>query len=299
MGDPRTRVVLAAGSLAVLATGVVLGSGPLRTALLGGTGDTVDQLQSDLAAAEAARDAADEQTIAAWEYLDAAGATALAGSLADVDVLLVGVDPAASPFDSDVTRHVTLASGTVAGVVETAAGWADSASAPFREALAEQLEGTLVGVDDATHEELLAHAFVQGATGAAPTGTDRLDVEAAGTDRGVVVWDLLTQAELVEGDAAESVDVVVVVAGTADADVLVDAFAAYDAPVIVVGPAAATGIYQDRDDIATVVDGDGWPWSVTTAAAVTEVLRGAVPHYADGEIPAVLAGVGAPEGADG
>ncbi|WP_062381364.1 copper transporter [Demequina pelophila] len=290
MSDRRALALGGAVGIAALAFGVLLGSGPLRTSLLGGSSDTIAGLQADLDAATAAGDAAQAAADASEGYLDGVAPYLLSGVLTDRRVALVtGPDaPADDAMRAGLEARIVDAWGELAGVVSMSAEWSDTATAPFREALAGQVAGSLVGVDDATATAVLAHAFVQGATGAAPTGADRADVDAAGTDRGAVVWDLLAQADLVAGESLSAVDAVVVVADGSEAlGSVVEALVAYDAPVTVVGAAADVADYQDRDDLATVA-GDALVAPISGAATVAETLAGALPHYRDGDVPARL-----------
>ncbi|SEJ70057.1 copper transporter [Demequina mangrovi] len=289
MTDARTRLVSAGAGVAVLAIGVVLGSGPLRAALLGETGERIDSLESDLAAAEQHVDDADARADVAVDYVDATAPTLLIDLLPGTDVVLVSAPGAPAAARDAVSARLPLAGATEAAAVSLGDGWQDAATSEFRAALADQVVPSLVGVDASDPATVLAHAFVQGATGAAPTGAGRADVSAAGADRGPVLWDLLTQAELAEGDRAESADAVILIAGDAEAtQVLVEAFAAYDAPVTVVGAPGAIAADTRRDDVATVASSDWTLGSVTAVATVAETLAGERPHYADGAVPGLL-----------
>ncbi|WP_062307246.1 copper transporter [Demequina subtropica] len=289
MSDGRTRLVSAAAGVAVLAVGVVLGSGPLRAALLGQTGDRIDALEADLVLAQEEVTAADARAAAAVDYVDATAPTLLIDLLPGTAVVLVSAPGAPAEARDAVAARLPLAGADRAGSVSLGDAWQDSRTSEFRSALAEQVAPSLVGVEAASAEVLLAHAFVQGATSAAPTGADRSAVAAAGTDRGAVLWDLLAQADLAEGDPADSADAVVIIAGDRDATAaIVEAFAAYDAPVTVVGAPAALGAETRRDDVATVASSEWTVGSVTAVATIAETLQGARPHYADGEVPGLL-----------
>ncbi|WP_062314750.1 copper transporter [Demequina rhizosphaerae] len=289
MSDARTRLVSAAAGIAVLATGVVLGSGPLRAALLGETGDRLDALEADVAAQEERADDAEARADTAAAYVDATAPTLLIDLLPGTAVVVVAAPGAPDAVIEAVEARLPLAGAEETGAVALGDAWNDDATSQFRTALAEQVAPSLVGVDAVEPSAVLAHAFVQGATGAAPTGADRADVGDAGTDRGAVLWDLLAQADLAEGEAATRADAILLIAGGKDATAaLADAFAAYDAPVTVVGAPAAISAQSRRDDVATVASSDWTMGSVTAVAAVSETLAGDRPHYRDGEVPAVL-----------
>ncbi|WP_062464856.1 copper transporter [Demequina soli] len=300
MSDGRGRVVSAAAGVAVLAIGVVLGSGPLRAALLGETGDRIDRLESEVATQQQRADDAEARATTAAAYVDTTAPTLLANLLPGFSVLVVAAPGAPDAAVTAVGERLPLAGATEAGPVSPGKVWTDSSQSEFRQAFSEQVASTLVGVDTADPTIVLAHAFVQGATGAAPTGTDHKAVAAAGDDRGAVVWELLTQAGLAQGEPAARADAIVLVAGDADATTaLVDAFAAYDAPVTVVGKPGAITAETRRDDVATVASSDWTLGSVTAVAAVSESLTGTLPHYRDGEVPGFLGVSGTAPGTDG
>ncbi|WP_062522061.1 copper transporter [Demequina silvatica] len=289
MSDGRTRLVSAAAGVAVLAIGVVLGSGPLRAALLGETGDRLDQLEGDIAVAQESAEAAEERASTSSAYVDATAPTLLIGLLPETQVVVVAAPGAPAEALEAVEGRLPLAGAVTAGSVALGDGWDEDSTSEFRGALADQVAPSLVGVDAVETGELLAHAFVQGATGAAPTGADPTEVGAAGTDRGAVLWDLLEQADLATGVPATAADAIILVAGREEATAsLAAAFAAYDAPVTVVGSPAAIQGETRRDDVATVASSDWILGSVTAVATVSETLTGVLPHYRDGEVPAVL-----------
>ncbi|WP_062291922.1 copper transporter [Demequina phytophila] len=289
MSDGRTRLVSAAAGVAVLAIGVVLGSGPLRAALLGDTGERIDQLEAEVATAQEAAEDAETRAATASDYVDTTAPTLLIGLLPETQVVVVAAPGAPADALAAVEERLPLAGAVTAGSVALGDAWDEDATSEFRGALAEQVAPSLVGVETSETAEVLAHAFVQGATGAAPTGADLADIGAAGTDRGAVLWDLLEQSELAAGRPATSADAIILVAGRGDATAsLVEAFAAYDAPVTVVGAPAAIQGETRRDDVATVASSDWTLGSVTAVATVSETLSGSLPHYRDGDVPAVL-----------
>lgn len=302
MNEGRTRVLMIAAGVAILAIGVVLGSGPLRAALLGNVGDQIDQLQAQVEQEQAARDAAEQSAADAVAYVDGIAPALLADRLPGIGVLVVTLPGADGDVGALLRQRIVQAGGEVSGEPSLGDGWSSEDDAAFRTALAEQVGGTLVGVDAAEPERVLAHAFVQGATGGAvPTGTDLAAADAAGADRGPVLWSVLEQADLASGEAAARADAVVLVAGSDPAALadLADAFAKYDAPVVIVGDPAQVEAFAGSRDVATV-SSTGWiVGSVTAAVAVSEALSGTVPHYAGGDVPEVLGASVAPAGTAG
>ncbi|MDN4479093.1 copper transporter [Demequina lignilytica] len=302
MRDGRTVALLAGAGVALLAIGVVLGSGPLRAALLGDVGDEIDTLQAQIEVEAAARADAEAAAQAAVAYVDGAAPALLADRLAGAAVLIVTVPGADGDLAAGVANRIVQAGGQVAGEVALTDEWAATETTTFREALAEQLAPTVIGEAEGDVEALLAHAFVQGSTGgAAPSAADPAEVAAIGTDRGEVLWSLLVQAGLADGAAAQRADAVVMIGGS-DAGtlgVLADAFAQYDAPVILAGSPGQTAPYAGSLDVATVA-GDEWTMgSVTVAAVISESLFGAVPHYGPGEVPGILSASAVPTGTAG
>lgn len=302
MSEGRTRVLMIAAAVAILAIGVVLGSGPLRAALLGDVGDQIDQLQAEVDQERTARDAAEQSAADAVAYVDGIAPALLAGRLPGSGVLVVSLPGAEGDLAAQLSERIVQAGGEVTGEVSLGDGWSSADDAAFRTALAEQVGGTLVGVDESDPARILAHAFVQGATGGAvPSGTDLTAADAAGADRGPVLWSLLEQAELAGGDAAVRADAVVLIAGSdvAGLAALADAFAEYDAPVVIIGAPGQVEDFAGSREIATV-SAQGWTvGSVTAAVAVSEALSGTVPHYAGGDVPEVLGAPVAPAGTSG
>ena len=300
MTDLRTRILALAAALALLAIGIVLGSGPLRSALLGQTGDRIATLEAELAQAEDATAAAAARADRAAAFVAGTAPAALDGLLQGRTVLVVVAPGAGDDAAAQISDSVALAGGTSAGPVSLGEAWDEDDSAAFRAALVDQVEPTLVGVTDTDPTEVLAHAFVQGATGAAPTGSDLGEVDAGGAGRGAVLWDLLNQAGLAQGERVDAVgnlgpDAIVIIAGDEDSTAtLVRAFASYDAPVTVAGSPADTAPAAARTDVATVASSQWEMGAVATVATVAQTLLGAFPDLADGDIPESLSALGAP-----
>ena len=302
MSDARSRILLVAAGVALLAIGVVLGSGPLRAALLGDVGTQIDALHDQVDQRARERDAAEDAAREAIAYVDGVAPALLAGRLAGAGVLVVTAAGADGDAVRAVEQRIVQSGGEVTGQAELGTAWATADTVTFREALAEQVASTLVGVSGGDASEVLAHAFVQGATGgAAPSETDLADVDAAGADRGPVLWSLLVQADLAAGEAADRADAVVVIAGddAAGTAALIDAFAQYDAPVVVIGTPTQVAPHATSGDVSTVAADEWTVASVTVAATMAEGLAGGVAHYSGGDVPEVLGALAVPSGTGG
>lgn len=310
MIDGRGRVILAAGAIALLALGMVLGSGPLRSALLGDLGDSLDALHEQLDQAEDARDAANAQRDAALAFIDGVAPAVVGGLLPGASVVIIAADvsPATADAVAAVTDRVAQAGGTVTGEVTVGADWAHPDSAPFRDALAEQVAPSLVGRDPVTLTGgdttlILSHAFIQAATGLAPTGTNPLEIDAAGADRSAVLFSLLNQAGLIAGEPGLVADAVVLVgtqaAGAEVARALSEALIEYPAPGIVAGKPVVVDFVAGMAPVSTVTVSTWGEGSMVVVAAVAEARAGTVIHYSPGEVPGILRASGDATGTDG
>ncbi|WP_062202540.1 copper transporter [Demequina salsinemoris] len=288
----RYHVVSLAAVFLALAIGIVLGSGPMRTALVQSLGDQVDTLeqQADDAASEA--QSAQEEAAIGNDYATELEPFLLSGALSDVNVAIVSVaDPADSRVEAAREALVT-AGATISADVTIEDAWTDSTQGTFRTALAEQLADQISDVDASTasSDRLLAHALAQSLV---PTGD--------ASDTSSVLLDLLKQADLVTGTVTGSADAIVVVAGDGDDDEDVRA-AASDTLAGVVGVldgyvegtvaaqgASATGDLAsalrnvpDTSEISSVTEVDTVYGRTAAALALVEQIAGGSGHYGAG-----------------
>ena len=199
---------VAIGALAVvfaIAVGIILGSGPLRTALTGQTAAQADALRGELADRDAQLIAKDQLLAANQELIAALVPVAAHDRLAgETAVVLVGPGVDASAVEA-TTAALEAAGADVSATATLAPSWLSAEHVAFRAALAQQIIAD-VGVADATAspEQVLSGALVQAlvpsaavAAGPAPDpGEAPLDAAIA-AQRSAVLRDVLTRAELV------------------------------------------------------------------------------------------------------
>ena len=312
MKDFRYHVVSLVAVFLALAVGVVLGSGPMRDAFVGGLTDQVDALEADLEQAQADAVAAQAQTSTGRQYADESAPLLLSGSLDRTQTATVQV---ASPDDdatAGVRDRLVQAGAVLSAELTIEEAWTDPAQTAFRSSLASTIAPNVVGVDDATSTStVLAHALAQGLMpGVYPAGYGEDDLAstdfpdpAAATERSALLMDLLTEAGLVSGVATEPVEAFVLVAGTGDADesaradqsgvfgALATTLAGYTAGVTVASGPDATGdlpsaVLNSPDAsaaVATVVEGTEYYGQISVPLALAQAIGGSVGHYGPGE----------------
>ncbi len=300
MKDFRYHVVSLTAVFLALAIGIVMGSGPLRTALVGEQDERIAQLEDDLAVAGDDLAAQRDEAVAGEQFADESAATLLPGSLDGVSTAVLTV---AQPRDDDVTamsERLVQAGSTIAGEITIGAAWTDPDQAAFRNSLASTLAPDLVGVDtDAAPTTVLAHALAQALMpGAGPAAGD--DEDSA--ERARLLMELLTEAEMVSGTVAGDVDAVVMAAGPGDnADDVSTASAAYaDLSGVLAeyaqGVVVSSGIDADGDVpsavqnsptasalVTTVVTGLDYYGRITTPLALAQNIGGEVAGFGPGD----------------
>ena len=280
--DRRAWVMPTVVAMFALAIGLVLGSGPLRTALIGSLGTQVDSLEDQVATAELAADRANVTNKYGDDWVGATAPQLLGTSLAGHSVAVVSVDKPQTGAVSGVQSRVTQAGATMAASVTIEPLWTDPNQSAFRAALAPQLAPSVAGLDGTESiDEVFARALAQalfptlvldgggnaggGTTGGGTTNGDKsVDNGASAAtkakERAGVLWTLLTDSGLVSGNLEGAADAVVMVAGEppSDADksslqaiantTLVGVFAQYNAAIV-----AASGPDADGDLVASVL----------------------------------------------
>jgi hypothetical protein len=201
----RAVALAATAVVFALAIGIILGSGPLRTALTGQTAAQADDLRGQVADRDAQLLKRDQDLARTEELLRALVPVAVHGRLqGETVVLVVG---ASVPAESVATTKaaLTAAGATVTVTVSLSPSWLSAEQGAFRSALAEQIIAD-VGVPDTTApaEHVLSGALVQAvvpsaAAASAPSpdpDTEPLDAALA-AQRAAVLSDVLTKADLV------------------------------------------------------------------------------------------------------
>lgn len=314
MRDRRGWVVPVVVAMFAMAIGLVLGSGPLRTALIGSLGAQVDSLEDQVAQAQLGEERANVTNDYGDEWVAATAPQLLGTTLAGHAVALVAVDSPDPDAVAGVAGSVTQAGATVAATVTVESLWTDPNQSAFRAALAPQLAPSIAGLNGTeTVDEVFAQALAQAllpalvpadATATAPdagAGGDGAPapIGPAEADRGSVLWTLLTDAGLVSGTRDGAADAIAMVAGApgdveassleATANVtLAGVFATYDAAIVAAnGPDAKgdlvasvladTAVLAPR--ISTVTWIDTSYSQATVALALREQFDGWVGHY--------------------
>lgn len=316
MMDFRFHVVSLAAVFVALAVGVVLGSGPMRTALVGEISDEVERLEQELAQAEVEVQTAREQSVVGEEFVDQAAPLIIGDTLTDARVAVVLVaDPAQENVDAQ-RDLVVQAGGTVVATADLSDAWTDSGQTAFRSALADQIVGNVVGVDDSQPaDQILAHALAQAlipelALGDVPE--EDLEIEVglpdadSATDRAAVLTDLLSEADLLDATVTAPADAVVflVGAGPQDGDgdddlarqssvyaQVASTMAEYGSAVVVAGggptapdvPTAVRNVPEAAGEVSTVMHATSHYGRYATVLALAQQRAGGQGHYGPGE----------------
>lgn len=208
----RSAVLVAAVAVFMLALGVILGSGPLRTALTGQTAAQADALRTQIAQRDAQLEAKDAEIARGQELLAQLVPVATRDRLAGQAVVIVigpGVEPEALVA---VTEALIAAGASLTATARLDDSWLVNEQGAFRGALAEQIIAD-VGVEDesASVDQILAGALLQAlvpeSAAQAQTAPDPQDepLEAAiASQRSEVLSDVLTRAGLVAIDRPAS-----------------------------------------------------------------------------------------------
>jgi hypothetical protein len=311
MHDRRGWVVPVVVAMFAVAIGLVLGSGPLRTALIGSMGAQVDSLEDQVADAQLASAQAQGENDYGAQWLDATVPTQLAGTLQGGSIAVVSVDGANTDDIAGIENRLTQAGATVAASVTVESLWTDPNQSAFRAALAPQLAPSVSGLDGTeTVDEVFAQALAQALVAqqvdpaADAVAQDGSGATAADADRSQVLWTLLEDSGLVSGTRNGDANAVVLVAGAGDAgedEAGLEATANITLATVLaqqeIALVAANGPDADGDLVSTVladtevlaprVSTVTWiqtPYSqVTVALALREQFDGWVGHYGPGE----------------
>jgi hypothetical protein len=255
----RSRALIVALAVFALAVGVIIGSGPLRSAIIGGSvnADELAQARADTKAA-----AADAQQ--GRDFADAAGPPAVLGRLQGHTVALVRTS---DTTDDDVTAasaRLADAGAEIGANVAITDEWTDDERGPFREALAEQITDALADPPQgATASQVLSTALAQSLAPTIASGDDL--VGAAATERADTLWALLTDAKLVTGERTGDSDMFLLVTPGGDVTDLAGAFVATSVGTVVAFTGAKAGNAASATTVTNATTFYG-AWAVTGAA---------------------------------
>jgi len=307
MIDFRYHVVSLAAALMALAIGIVLGSGPLRTALVSSLTDETDQLRQQLATSKDETAAEQLQGAVGQAFVDQAAPVLLGDSLKGRTIAIIRVF---SPDEVDVTGmrdRLVEAGATVTGNLTIEPAWLDDNQASFRAAFAAQVADTVVGVDaTVAPDKVLAHALAQALVpteSSASAGPNDIADPTTATDRATLLLNLLKGADFVTGTITGAVDGVLIIAGpgpvgddlhAAQSETMAELAGildAYDKGTVIASAAAMpvdipTAIRSSsflHANVTTVTDSMNYFGRFTVALAMAKELAGGASSYGYGE----------------
>lgn len=278
MIDFRYHLVSLVAAFLALAVGIVLGSGPLRTAFISQLTDETEELRQSLAEAQAETALERLQGEVGREFVNQASVELLGESLKGQNVAIVRVFEPAEADVMGIRDRLVAAGATVTANVTIEPAWLDDETAAFRAAFAAEIADNVVGVDATlAPDKVIAHALAQALV---PTEVD----EAAGpddvvdpttaADRATVLLNLLKDADFVSGTVTGSVDAVLLITGAGPEDE--DLHAAQSETI-----AELAGILDAYDDGTVVASGIAVPVDVPTAIRSSALLHANVTTVTD------------------
>jgi hypothetical protein len=268
-------------------------------------------LQAQRDAARAELSAAQAELARGEQYFEESASILLAGALEGQTVVTLAV---ATPDEAAVAglhERIVQASGAATPSVALGSAWTDPGQVTFRDSLADSLRASVVGVpDEAQTSQVLAHALAQAIfPGVFPEGTDPAEVELAvglpsdsnAVDRSQVLWQILLDSDLVDGESGIRGTSLVIASGAWSSDeataadesaellTLAEILSQYAAGTVVAGVADApdelASVLADSPiaaRVSTVTNAFTKIGSVGVAAALAEHIGGGVGHYGPG-----------------
>ncbi|GEA81096.1 copper transporter [Cellulomonas sp. CW35] len=181
MIDFRYHLVSLISVFLALAVGIALGAGPLKETI----GDTltgqVDQLRTEKDELRTQLDETSGDLADARAFVDASGPALLDGALEERRVAVVALGDVPEAERTAVDDRLAQSGAEVTAHVALTDAWFDPDLRSYRNALVGLVLENLdpAPADDATLDEQLAQALVQGLTGADPASPDALTADAA------------------------------------------------------------------------------------------------------------------------
>lgn len=198
MRSARSAVLTTAAMVFCLALGVILGSGPLRTALVGQSAAEAERLRDTITQRDGRIDSLEASLTEHDAFLEALGPVVIADRLAGVNVVIVSAPGVGAEQEAFARAALEAAGATVVGDAQLGDAWFAAEHVAFRNELAEQVRGDVALTDAASGSEaVLQHALVQALLPTTalldPSEEPALALGRAGTLREVLVRsDLLT-----------------------------------------------------------------------------------------------------------
>lgn len=281
MIDFRYHLVSLISVFLALAVGIALGAGPLKETI----GDTltgqVDQLRTEKDELRTQLDATSGDLADAQEFVDAAGPALLAGSLEDRRVAVIALGDVPEGERSAIDDRLAQAGATVTAHAALTDAWYDPDLRSFRNALVGLLLENLdpAPADDATLDEQLAQALVQGLTSADPASPDALTADATNVLAILSQGDnpMITLADPVVTGADAVVVLGVPTQPATDAAATPTPGADSDADKdVVAAQVAVVAAAQELSEGAVLADGQRGNGSLVDAVLADEALAGAL-----------------------
>lgn len=281
--DGRSRVLVAAGMIAAVAVGLLLGSSPLRSWATGGNTSEAERLREQLDEAREDADAARAEALLGVEFADANAPMALAGTLEGRAVALVRTADAMDQDAADITLRMADAGATVGADVTVTADWTSDERAPFRDALAEQITASLAEPPQgASTEQILAAALAQSLAPGVAAGTDLAGQQA--TERADTLWTLLTESGLVAGTRTAPVDLFVLMTGAGD-EPLAQGLSANGNGTVVAFTGNEAGPVGEASSVTNATTFYG---AIAVTAALAQEVSGASGNYDASDAPELV-----------
>lgn len=198
MRSARSAVLTTAAMVFCVALGVILGSGPLRTALVGQSAAEAERLRDTITQRDGRIDSLEASLAEHDAFLEALGPVVIADRLAGVNVVIVSAPGVGAEQEAFARAALEAAGATVVGDAQLGDAWFAAERVAFRNELAEQVRGDVALTDAASGSEaVLQHALVQALLPTTalldPSEEPVLALGRAGTLREVLVRsDLLT-----------------------------------------------------------------------------------------------------------
>ena len=308
MIDFRYHVVSLSAVFLALAVGVVLGSGPLRTALVTELTNQTAELKGALGDSQAETAAAKQEGLIGEAFVTQASTLLIGDTLKGRNVAVIRLQNPEGPDVAAVKDLIVEAGGTVSANLSIEPAWTDPGQSSFRSALAAQIVVDVVGVDaTVAPDRVLAHALAQTLVPTEfPAGTtpaEGASATATAADRAKVLLDLLEGADLVTGTVTGGVDSVVFLVGPGPAsadelaalsDVYSEIAGTMDA--YVGGTVVAQGPSRDGDlastiqvsallddNVSTVTDALNFYGHFTVVLALAQDIKGMAGHFGYGD----------------
>jgi hypothetical protein len=305
--DFRYHVVSLTAVFLALAVGVVLGSGPLRTALVSELTNQTQEVQGALRDSQAETADAIRTGEMGQEFVAQASSDLIGGSLDGRHVAIIRLLQPDGAEITNLRERVVEAGALVTANLTIEPDWTDEGQSAFRTAFASQVASNVVGVDSTVApDRVLAHALAQVLVPTEfPEGTETEVTSATANpaDRSAVLFDLLKGAEFVTGTVLGEVDSVIFVVGPgpeAEEDLayisgtfsdLVGIMDQYvDGTIVATGPARVGDLESTiqasallQDNVTTALDSLNYYGSFTIVLGLAKEVTGVVGHYGYGD----------------